>query len=37
MDIYMHGFPARLIFFIDMLIQVRMLQSISMELRDYII
>ena len=36
MDVYMHGFPARLVFFIDMLIQVRMLQDIDMGSRDYI-
>ena len=37
MDIYMHGFPARLIFFIHMLIQVQALQNTKMDSRDYII
>ena len=37
MDVYMHGFLARLVFFIDMLIQVRMLQDSGMGSRDYII
>ena len=37
MDIYMHGFPARFIFFINMLIQVLVLQNTNMDLRDYII
>ena len=36
MDIYMHGFLARLISFIDMQIQVQALQKTNMELRDYI-
>ena len=36
MDVYMHGFPARLIFFINMLIQVQMLQDIGMGSGDYI-
>ena len=37
MDIYMHGFPARFIFFIHMLIQVQALQNTNMDSRDYII
>ena len=37
MDIHMHGFPARFIFFINMLIQVQALQNTNMDLRDYII
>ena len=37
MDIHMHGFPARFIFFINMLIQVQALQNIDMDSRDYII
>ena len=37
MDIHMHGFPTRLIFFINMLIQVQALQSTDMDSRDYII
>ena len=38
MDIYMHGFPARFIFFINMLImQVQALQNTNMDSRDYII
>ena len=37
MDIYMHGFPARFSFFINMLIQVQALQNTIMDMRDYII
>lgn len=37
MDIYMHGFPARFIFFINMLIQVQALQKTSMDMIYYII
>ena len=37
MDIHMHGFPARFIFFINMLIQVQALQNTNMDSRDYII
>ena len=37
MDIHMHGFPARLIFFVKMLIQVQALQNTNMDPRDYII
>ena len=37
MDIHMHGFPVRFIFFINMLIQVQALQNTSMDMRDYII
>ena len=38
MDIYMHEFPARFIFFINMLIkQVPILQNTNMDSRDYII
>ena len=33
MDIYMHGFPARLISFIDMQIQVQALQNTDMDER----
>ena len=36
MDIYMHGFPARFIFSIHMLIQVQALQNTKMDSRDYI-
>ena len=35
MDIYRHGFPARFTFFIDMLIQVQILENISMGSEDY--
>ena len=38
MDIYMHGFPAWFIFFINMLImQVQALENTNMDSRDYII
>ena len=37
MDIHMHGFPTRFIFFIHMLIQVQALQNTNMDSRDYII
>ena len=38
MDIYVHWFPARFIFFINMLvIQVQALQNTNMDSRDYII
>ena len=37
MDIHMHGFPARFIFFIHMLIQVQALQNTKMDSREYII
>ena len=37
MDIHMHGYPVRFIFFINMLIQVQALQNIEMDSRDYII
>ena len=37
MDIYMHGFLARFIFFTNMLIQVQALQNTNMDSRDYII
>ena len=37
MDVYMHGFPARFIFFINMLVQVQALQNTNMDSRDYII
>ena len=37
MDIYMHGFPAGFIFFVNMLVQVQALQNTSMDSRDYII
>ena len=38
MDINMHEFPTRLIFFINMLIiQVQALQNTNMDSRDYII
>ena len=37
MDIYMHGLPARFIFFSNMLIQVLALQNTNMDSRDYII
>ena len=38
MDIHMHGFPARFIFFINMLIkQVQTLQDTNMDSRNYII
>ena len=36
MNVSVHGFPARLVFFINVLIQVRMLQNTSMGSRDYI-
>ena len=37
MDIHMHGFLARFIFLINMLIQVQALQNTKMDSRDYII
>ena len=38
MDIYMHGFPGRFIYFINMLIiQVQALQNTNMDSRDYIV
>ena len=37
MDIHMHGFPARFIFFIHMLTQVQALHNTKMDSRDYII
>ncbi len=37
MDIHVHEFPARFIFFIHMLIQVQALQNTNMDPRDYII
>ena len=37
MDIYMHVFPARFIFFINMLIQVQALQNTNMDMRGHII
>ena len=37
MDIYMQGFPARFISFIDMQIQVQALQNTKMDSGDYII
>ena len=37
MDIHMHGFLARFIFFINMLIQVQALQNTNTDSRDYII
>ena len=38
MDVHMHEFPARLIFFINMLIiQVQALENTYMDSRDYII
>ena len=37
MDIHMHGFPARFIFFINMLIQVQELQNTNVDTRVYII
>ena len=37
MDIYMHGFSARFIFFTNLLIQVQVLQNTNMDSRDYII
>ena len=37
MDIHMHGFLARIIFFIHMLTQVQALQNTNMDSRDYII
>ena len=37
MDVYMRVFPARLVFFIDMLIQAQMLWDTGMGSRDYII
>ena len=33
MDIYMHGFPARLVSFIDMQMQVQALQNTNMDER----
>ena len=36
-DIYMHGFPTRFIFFINMFIQVQALHNTTMGTRDYII
>ena len=37
MDIHMHGFPARFIFFINMLIEVQASRNTNMDMRDYII
>ena len=37
MDVYMHEFSARFIFFINMLIQVQALQNTNVDLRDCII
>ena len=37
MGIHVHEFPARFIFFINMLIQVQALQNTNIDIRDYII
>ena len=37
MDIHMHEFPARFIFFINMQTRVQALQNTDTEMRDYII
>ena len=37
MDIHMHEFPERFIFFIYMLMQVQALQNTKVDSRDYII